>query len=62
MNLNQMAENWNEQVGKLYDWTINRLVSAADKGDVKAMRTDCRLPSVKARNHAEQEEYNEIQH
>ena len=62
MNLSQIAENWNGQVAKLYDWTINRLESAADKGDVKATQTDCRLPSVKARKHAGQEEYHEIQH
>ena len=62
MNLNQIAEDWNEQVGKLYDWTINRLVSAADKGDVKTTQTDCQLPSVKPRKYAGQEEYHEIQH
>ncbi len=39
MNLNQMAENWNAQVTKLYNWTINRLESAADNGDVKATQT-----------------------
>jgi hypothetical protein len=62
MSWNQMAESWNEQVGKLYDWTINRLESSSDKGDVKAMQTDCQLPPVKARKHAGQEEYHEIQH
>jgi len=62
MNLNQMAENWNEQVGKLYNWTIKQLESAADKGDVKAMQTDCQLTSVKPRKYTGQEEYHEIQH
>jgi hypothetical protein len=62
MSWDQIAENWNGQVGRLYNWTINRLASAAEKGDVKAMQTDCHLPSVKARKHAGQEEYHEIQH
>jgi hypothetical protein len=58
MGLNRIAENWNGQVGKLFNWTINRLASVADKGDVKAIR----LPSVKTSKHAGQEEYNEMQH
>ena len=62
MNLNQIAENWNGQVAKLCNWTIKRLESAADKGDAKAMQTDCQLPSVKARKHTGHEEYHEIQH
>ena len=52
MSWNQIAENWNGQVAKLCNWTIKRLESAADKGDVKAMQTDCQLPSVKACKHA----------
>ena len=39
MNLNQMAENWNGLVTKLCNWTINRLESVADKGDVKSTQT-----------------------
>ena len=62
MSWDQIAENWNGQVGKLINWTINRLASAPDKGDVKAMQTGCQLLSVKARKHAEQEKYHEIQH
>ncbi len=49
MNWNQIAENWNGQVTKLYNWTINRLESTADKDDVKTTQTDCRLPSFKPR-------------
>ncbi len=56
MTLNQIAENWNGQVTKLYNWTINRLESAADKGDVKATQTDYQLPSFKPRKYAGQEE------
>ena len=55
MRWGQIAENWNGQVGKLYNWSIKRLAGAAD-------RTDCRLPSIKARKHAGREEYHEIQH
>ena len=62
MNWNQIAENWNGQVTKLYNWTINRLETAADKGNVKATQTDYQLPSVKPRKYAGQEEYHEIQH
>jgi hypothetical protein len=43
----QMAENWNEQVTKLFNWSINRLQAAADKSNVKATQTDFQLPSVK---------------
>ncbi|MGA3116185.1 MAG: hypothetical protein ABSF90_17330 [Syntrophobacteraceae bacterium] len=62
MNLHKMAENWNGQVAKLCNWTINRLESAADKGDVKATQTECQQPSVKPRKYAVQEEYHEIRH
>jgi hypothetical protein len=62
MSWNQIAENWNEQVTKLFNWTINRLESAAGKGDVKATQTDCQLPSVIPHKYAGQEECHEIQH
>ncbi len=62
MNLHQMAENWNGQVAKLCNWTIDRLERAADNSDVKTTQTDCQLPSVKPRQYAGQEEYHEIQH
>jgi hypothetical protein len=52
MNWNQIAENWNGRVTKLYNWTINRLESAADNGDVKATPTYCQLASVKLSKHA----------
>jgi hypothetical protein len=55
MNCHQLIENWNGQVTKLCNWTINRLESAADKGDVKATQTDWRLPSVKPSKYARQE-------
>ncbi len=51
MSLNQIAENWNGQVGRLFNWTINRLANAADKNDVKAIQ----LPSIKINKHAWQE-------
>ena len=62
MNCHQLIENWNGQVTKLCNWTINELESAADKGGVKATQTDCQLPSVKPFKYAGQEEYHEIQH
>jgi hypothetical protein len=62
MNWNQIAENWNGQVTKLCNWTIDRLESAADKGGVKATQTDCQQPSVKPCKYAGQEEYHEIRH
>ena len=62
MNLHQMAENWNEQVTKLCNWTIDRLESPADKGDLKTTQTACQLSSVKPRRYTGQEEYHEIQH
>jgi hypothetical protein len=46
MNWIQIAENWNGQVTKLYNWTIKRLESDADKSDVKATHTNYQLPSV----------------
>jgi len=49
MNWSQIAQNWNGEVTKLYNCTINGLESAADKGDVKATQTGCQLPSVKPR-------------
>jgi hypothetical protein len=52
MNLAQIAENWNGQVTKLFNWSINRLQTTADKSNVKATRTDYRLPSVKERRQA----------
>jgi len=55
MNLHQIAENWNGQVAKLCNWTINRLESVADKGDVKGTQIYCELPSVKPRKYAWQE-------
>ncbi len=55
MNCHQFIENWNGQVAKLCNRTINRLESSFGKGDVKATQTDYRLPSVKARKHAGQE-------
>jgi|GEM_PF-2580447 hypothetical protein len=55
MRWNQIAEDWNGQVTKLCNWTINRFENTADEGDVKAARTDCRLPSVKIRKYAGQE-------
>ena len=48
MNLSQIAENWNEQVTRLFNWTINRLESAAGKDDVKAAQTDYLTLSEKA--------------
>jgi hypothetical protein len=62
MNCHQLIGNWNGQVAKLCNWTINRLERAADKDNEKATRTDSQLPSVKARKHAGQEEYYETQH
>jgi hypothetical protein len=62
VNCHQLIGNWNGQVAKLCNWAIDRLESVADKGDVKATLTDCQLPSVKAREHAGQEENYEIQH
>ncbi len=61
MNWSQIAENWNERVSKLCNWSINRLEGAADKGDAKTARPDC-LPSESSREHAGQEEYHEIEH
>jgi hypothetical protein len=55
MSWNQIAENWNGQVTKLYNWAIKRLASPADKNDVKAAQTDCQLPLVKPRRYAGQE-------
>jgi hypothetical protein len=52
MSWNQIAENWNGQVTKLFNWTINRLESAADKTDVRTTQTHCQLPSVKLHKHA----------
>ena len=62
MNLSQIAENWNEQVTRLFNWTINRLESAAGKDDVKATQTDYQMLSAKACKYAGQEEHHEIQH
>ncbi|MDR3567453.1 MAG: hypothetical protein P4L43_05425 [Syntrophobacteraceae bacterium] len=62
MSWNQIAENWNGQVTKLYNWTINRLESAADKSDVKKSQTDYPQPSVKPGIYADQEESHEIRH
>ncbi len=62
MNWNQIAENWNGQVTKLYNWTINRLESAADKSDLKTTQTDSHLATVKPRKYAGQEECREIRH
>ena len=47
MNLAQIAENWNGQVTKLFNWTINRLENAAHNDDLKATQTDYQLLSVK---------------
>ena len=52
MNLHQMAEDWNGQVTKLCNWTIDRLESPSDKGDVKATQKDYQLTSVKPRKYA----------
>jgi hypothetical protein len=62
MNWIQIAENWNAQVTKLCNWTIDRLESAADKVGVKAAQTDSQLTSVKPCKYAGREEYHEIQH
>ncbi|MDR3553480.1 MAG: hypothetical protein P4L55_01870 [Syntrophobacteraceae bacterium] len=62
MNWSQIAENWNGQLTKLYDWTINRLASSADKSDVKTTQTDYPPASVTPRNYTGQEECHEIQH
>jgi hypothetical protein len=62
MKWNQIAENWNGRVTKLCNWTIDRLESPYNKGDVKTTQTGCQLPSVKPRSHAGQEEYHEIQY
>ena len=43
----QIAENWNEQVTKLFNWSINRLQGTADISNVKATQVDYKLPSVK---------------
>ena len=55
MRWNQIAENWNGQVTKFYNWAINRLESAADKDNLKAMQTYYQLPLVKLRKYAGQE-------
>ncbi len=56
MNLHKMAENWNGQVTKLCNWTIDQLESAAGKGDVQTTQTECQQPSVKPRKYAVEEE------
>jgi len=43
----QTAEIWNEQVTKLFNWSIDRLQAAADKSNVEATQADYKLPSVK---------------
>ena len=62
MNLAQIAENWNGQVTKLFNWTINRLEGAAGKHDVKTAQTDYQVLSAKVCKCAGQEDYPEIQH
>ncbi len=62
MNCHQLIGNWNGQVAKLCNWAINRLESAADKGDVETTQTDCQLLSVKPSKYTGREEYHEIQH
>lgn len=62
MNLSQIADNWNGQVTKLYNWTINRLESAADRSDVQTIQPDYEPASVKPRESAGPEEANEIRH
>jgi hypothetical protein len=42
----QIAENWNEQVTKLFNWSINRLQATADKSNVKATQVDYELLSI----------------
>ena len=48
----QVAENWNEQVTKLFNWSIDRLQAAAEKSNVKEAQADYELPSVKERRRA----------
>jgi hypothetical protein len=43
----QIADNWNGQVTKLFNWSINRLQTTAVESDVKATQTDCKPPSFK---------------
>jgi len=43
----QIAENWNEQVTKLFYWSINRLQAAAEKSDGGATQTDYQLSLAK---------------
>ncbi len=62
MKLGQIAENWNGQVTKLYNWTIRRLEGAADEVDEKTTPTDYQQASVKPRRYAGQEECHEIRH
>ena len=53
MTLHQIAENWNGQVTKLCNWTINRFESAADKDYVMTARTGSHRATVKPRDCAE---------
>jgi len=39
MNCHQLIGNWNGQVARLCNWTINRLESTVDKGDLKTTTT-----------------------
>lgn len=43
----QVADNWNGQVTKLFNWSINRLQTAAVESNVKATQADYELPPVK---------------
>jgi hypothetical protein len=58
----QIAENWNEQVTKLFNWSINRLQTAAEKSNGGAAQTDYEMPSVQLCEYVRQDEYHEIQH
>ena len=60
MHLAQIAENWNGQVTKLFNWAISRLQSA-DKSNVEATQTNCQMLSAESCNYAGQGEYHEIQ-
>ena len=48
----QIAENWNEQVTKLFNWSINRLQTAAEKSNGGATRKDYQLSLAKKERRA----------
>ena len=62
MKLGRIAENWNGQVTRLYNWTIKRLESAADEGDEKTAPVDYQQASVNPRRYASEVERHEIRH